>query len=200
MTDVSAAMQAKSDQLNSVDIIGAEPVIRVRDVEVKDTREQPISVYFDGDNGRPWKPSKGMIRILAGAWGRDSKDWIGKHARLYFDPEVTYAGEKVGGIRIKALSDIDAKGLNFTVTINRKKRQPYHVECLQVEQTQYPTDKFEQAFPAMVDKMQSGDMTLQQIIAQCQKTGQLTQEQVQRLEQSAPVEISEDDNSESEVF
>ena len=200
MTDVSAAMQAKSDQLNSVDIIGAEPVIRIRDVVVKETTDQPVEVYFDGDNGRPWKPSKGMIRILAGAWGRDSQNWIGKHAKLYFDPEVMYAGEKVGGIRIHSLSDIDAKGLNFTVTINRKKRQPYRVECLTVEQSQYPEDRFAKALPKMVEKMQSGEMTLQQIIAQCQKTGSLSEDQIKRLEESAPVEITHEDDSTEEVF
>ena len=64
MADISATLEAKSDQLNATDIFGAEPVIRVRDVQLKESAEQPIWVYFDGDNNRPWKPSKGMRRIL----------------------------------------------------------------------------------------------------------------------------------------
>lgn len=193
MSDVSFALEAKSDQLNAVDIMGAEPVIRVRDVKVQ-KGEQPVWIYFDGDNNRPWKPSKGMLRLLAGAWGRDSKQWIGKYARLYFELTVKYAGQEVGGIRIRSLSDIDARGLTFALTINRQKREPYHVPLLVVETAEYPADRFAKALPVMSEKMRNGEMTLQQVIAQCQKTGQLTAEQLAQLEQAAPVEIHDDED------
>lgn len=192
MTDVSFALEAKSDQLNAVDIMGAEPVIRIREVNVKEG-DQPVSIYFDGDHGRPWKPSKGMLRILAGAWGRDSQEWIGKHAQLYFEQSVKYAGKEVGGIRIKALSDIDQRGLNFSLTINRQQREPYRVPLLEVKADEYPDDRFAKALPKMTEKLQAGEMTLQQVIAQCQKTGQLTQEQLKQLEDVAPVEIEDND-------
>lgn len=193
MTDVSFALEAKSDQLNSVDIMGAEPVIRIREVKVRQG-DQPVSVYFDGDNNRPWKPSKGMLRVLAGAWGRDSSAWVGKYAQLYFEHTVKYAGKEVGGIRIRALSDIDQRGLSFALRINQKQTEPYHVPLLQVQSNEYPADRFEKALPVMAEKMKAGEMTLQQIIAQCQKTGQLSAEQLKRLEEVAPVEIHEDDD------
>lgn len=194
MTDVSFALEAKSDQLNAVDIMGCEPVIRIRDVVVR-KGDQPVSVYFEGDNNRPWKPSKGMLRILAGAWGRDSKQWIGKHAKLYFEPTVRYAGQEVGGIRIRALSDIDPRGLTFALTISRQKREPYVVPLLDVSTNTYPDDKFNAGLSAMTEAMQSGKMTLQQVIAQCQKTGSLTAEQLAKLEAAAPVVIDEHDDS-----
>lgn len=193
MTDVSFALEAKSDQLNSVDIMGAEPVIRIREVKVRQG-DQPVSVYFDGDNNRPWKPSKGMLRVLAGAWGRDSSAWVGKYAQLYFEPTVKYAGKEVGGIRIRSLSDIDQRGLSFALRINQKQTEPYHVPLLQVQSNEYPADRFEKALPVMAEKMKAGEMTLQQIIAQCQKTGNLSAEQLERLEEVAPVEIHEDDD------
>lgn len=193
MTDVSFALEAKSDQLNAVDIMGAEPVITIRDVQVKQG-DQPVSIYFDGDHNRPWKPSKGMLRILAGAWGRDSSQWVGKKAQLYFEQSVTYAGKEIGGIRIKALSDIDERGLNFSLTINRQQREPYRLPLLKVEAKEYPADRFEKALPVMGQKMQAGEMTLQQVIAQCQKTGQLSQEQLKRLEEAAPVENEDNDD------
>lgn len=195
MSDVGFALEAKSDQLNAVDIMGAEPVIRIREVQVKQG-DQPVSIYFDGDNNRPWKPSKGMLRILAGAWGRESKQWVGRYAQLYFEPTVMYAGKEVGGVRIKALSDIDQRGLNFSLTINRQKREPYRVPLLEVQTAEYPASQFEKALPAMEKKMQAGEMTLQQVIAQCQKTGQLTTEQLKRLEEVAPVEIQDHDDEE----
>lgn len=193
MADVGFAMEAKSDQLNALDIAGYEPVIRIRAVDVK-AGDQPVSVYYDGDNNRPWKPSKGMIRILAAAWGRDSDAWVGKYAQIYCDPDVIYAGQKVGGIRIRALSDIDQRGMTFTITINRKKREPYPVAWLNTERPAYPDDKFRAALPKMVETMQAGKMTLDQVIAHCQKTGDLTAEQLAQLEKSAPVHV--DDESE----
>lgn len=193
MTDVSFSLEAKSDQLNAVDLMAENRIIKVRDVKVN-KGEQPVSVYFEGDNNRPWKPSKGMRRILAGAWGKESQQWIGKHAEIYFEPSVMYAGKEVGGIRIKSMSDIDPKGLIFALTINRQKREKYVVPLLVVKTEMYPQDRFEKAFPKMVEKMKHGEMTLQSIISQCQKTGMLSPEQLSQLEKSAPVEIEEGDD------
>jgi hypothetical protein len=192
MTDIGFALEAKSNQLNAVDIMGCNRIIKIREVKVTKS-DQPVAVFFDGDNNRPWLPSKGMRRILAGAWGQESNDWIGKHAELYFEPSVMYAGKEVGGIRIKALSDIDAKGLQFSITINRQKREPYPVPCLTVKADIYPVERFNKALSTITKKMQSGEMTLQQIISQCQETGTLSAEQIKQLEQAAPVEIHDDE-------
>lgn len=194
-TDVSFALEAKSDQLNGTDIMGSEPVIKIRDVRVR-KGDQPVWVYFDGDNNRPWKPSKGMLRILAGAWGRDSSAWVGKFAKLFFEPTVKYAGKEVGGIRIRALSDIDERGLTFALTLNRQQREPYLVPLLKIEAKAYPADRFNDALPKMKQAMWDGKMTLQQVIAQCQKTGQLSDDQLKALEEAAPVDIPHDENDE----
>jgi hypothetical protein len=193
--DVSFALEAKSDQLNAVDIIGVEPVIKIREVKVR-KGEQPVWIYFEGDNNRPWKPSKGMLRILAGAWGRDSSAWVGKSVQIYNEPTVVYAGKQIGGIRIRALSDIDSRGLNFSLTINRQKREPYHVPLLNIDTKPYPQDKFDKAFGKMQELLESGEKTLSQIVAQCQKTGHLTSEQYARLEAVAPIEVSNEHDDE----
>src|SRR5690606_41581814 len=104
-------------------------------------------------------------------------------------------GQEVGGIRIRALSDIDPRGLTFALTISRQKREPYVVPLLDVSTNTYPDDKFNAGLQAMTDAMQSGKMTLQQVIAQCQKTGSLTAEQLAKLEAAAPVVIDEHDDS-----
>lgn len=192
MADLSFALEAKSDQLNALDIVGAEPVITIRDVKVMPgAAAQAVWVYFDGDKNRPWKPSKGMLRVMAGAWGRDSAAWIGKRAKIYYESSVKYAGADVGGIRIRALSDVDPRGLSFSLRINQKKTEPYFVPLLVVEEKPYPEAQFAKALPAIGKKMQTGEMTLQQVVAQCQKTGTLTADQVKRLEALAPVEIEE---------
>ncbi len=196
MTDISKTLEAKSDQLNAVDIMGAEPIITIREVKVMDSPQQPISVYFDGDNNRPWKPSKGMRRILAASWGTDSANWIGKKVQLRFEATVMYAGVEVGGIQVKAVSDIPKAGLNCALTISRTKRQAYHVPLLVVEEKAYPEAAFKKALPLMAEKMASGEMTLHQVIAQCQKTGTLSKEQLAELEKVAPVEVDESDETE----
>ena len=193
MSDVSIAMQAKSDQLNATDIMGVEPVITIRDVKVNpNAQAQKVWVYYHGDNNRPWKPSVGMVRILAAGWGTESQNWIGKSVQIYCEPSVTYGGKEVGGIRIRAMSDIDKRGIKATLTISRTKREPYPVKFLDMQRPQYPSDKFDATFDAMVQAMQDGKMTLQQIIARCQKTGDLTEEQMKRLSDAAPVEIEDD--------
>lgn len=191
MTDVTFALEAKSDQLNAVDLMASHRTIKIRKVDVK-KGDQPVSVFFDGDNNKPWKPCKGMLRILASAWGKDSKDWTGKHAEIYLDHDVVWAGKAVGGVRIKSLSDIDPNGLTVSLAINRQTRIQYSVGLLTVNEEQYPDAQFDKAFPTMVKKMTNGEMNLQVVIAKCQKTGTLTPDQLKRLEDAAPDEPDDD--------
>jgi hypothetical protein len=191
MADVRGTLEAKSDQLNATDIMGIDLVIRIRNVAVGSGKEQPVSVYFDGDNNRPWKPSKGMRRVLAAGWGWESDNWIGKSVKLHFDASVKYAGKEVGGIRVKAMSDIDKRGMVVVEAINRQQRVPVNVSYLDTQMPAYPDDKFAAALQTMAAKMQSGEMTLQQVVAKCQQTGQLTSAQLSELERVAPVVIEE---------
>src|SRR5690606_33477053 len=121
MNDLHQALAAKSDQLNAVDIMGVEPVIRIREVKVNLKSDQPLLVYFDGDNNKPWKPSKGMGRILMAVWGDDYPTWVGKYAQIYFEPTVKFGGVEVGGIQVRSLSDIPVGGINCVLTISRTK-------------------------------------------------------------------------------
>jgi len=51
--------------------------------------------------------SKGMvlnitsIRVLEGAFGDDSDDWTGKKVMVYVDPNVSFQGRVVGGLRLR---------------------------------------------------------------------------------------------------
>lgn len=198
MANFMQTLEAKSDQLNATDIMGIDLIIRIRDAQLTGSKEQPLNVYFEGDNNRPWKPSKGMRRVLAAGWGAETENLIGKSVKLHFDASVKYAGKEVGGIRIKAMSDIDKRGIVVVEAINRQQRVPLHIEYLDTAQPAYPADKFNAALPAMASKMQKGEMTLQQVIAKCQQTGRLNAEQLAQLEAVAPVvvEADSDDNFE----
>lgn len=194
MADISLAIQAKSDQLNAVDILGVEPVITIRDVKVFPTAaRQKIWVYFNGDNNRPWKPSTGMGRILGAGWGYESDLWIGRSVKLFVEPSVIYAGEEVGGIRIRAMSHISERGLNALLTLSKSKRIQFHIDHLNMQRPTYPQDKFDQALPAMVKAIAEKKMSIEQVVAKCQQTGDLTPDQLAALEQALPVNADDEE-------
>jgi len=136
MASVMKAMEAKSDQLNYVDIGESEINITITEVQVKNTPEQPVWIYYDGCNNRPYKPSKGMIRLLAAGWGDESDCWAGKSIKLYGDATVKWAGQEQGGIRIRAMSDIAPNGFDAFVALSRGKRRKVHVNLLEVQLTE----------------------------------------------------------------
>lgn len=120
MTDVTKAIAPRSDQLNSDDLLNPR-TIRITDVKVNDTPEQPIWISFEGDGGRPWKPCKTSARCLARVWGSNSKQWIGMSCTIYTDPTVTWGGAAVGGIRVSHIEGIDAPvTLQLTKTRGKK--------------------------------------------------------------------------------
>jgi hypothetical protein len=126
--DISQALVAKSDQINASDLTGSPIVATIKDVRKGDAAK-PIIVDLEGMDGRPWKPSKGMLRVIAHAWGTESDKWIGRLVKLVNNPEVIYAGEAVGGVEVVAMSHID-KPFTIPVRISQKKVKQHHVEAL----------------------------------------------------------------------
>lgn len=118
--DITKAIQPKSDQLNADSLITGPRTIKVRDVRVVSS-EQPIEVYFDGDDNKPWKPCKTAARCLATVWGADASKWIGQSCTIYNDPTVTWAGAAVGGIRVSHMEGLSSKRtLSLTKTRGQK--------------------------------------------------------------------------------
>lgn len=130
--DISPYTEAKSDQLNADDLIGRALNIKITNVS-GDEDSKTISVHYEGDGGKPWKPCKSMLRVLVFCWGNDAKDWVGKSVRLFRDPEVMYAGVKVGGIRVSHVSHIDAQR-KLALTARRGAKAAYKVEPLTIKE------------------------------------------------------------------
>ena len=137
MTDLSDTIIAKSDQLNSIDLIAGPITIKVTEVIVKKGDDQPTTIKYEGDNGHPYKPSKGMRRVLCAAWGKESTVYPGRSMTLFNNPDVKWAGKNVGGIQISHLSHIDAD-IALPLVITRGKSIPYTVKPLQVQDTAPP--------------------------------------------------------------
>lgn len=147
--DITRAMAPKSDQLNADDLLGGPRTIRIRDVQVT-TGEQPVSVYFDGDDNRPWKPSKTAMRCLASIWGANAAKWIGMHVTLYNDESVTWAGAAVGGIRVSAIEGISSpRTLQLTKT--RGKKVGVTIQPLEVKRDGSKADRYRERLYAVAE-------------------------------------------------
>lgn len=107
--DLTQALAPKSDQLDFADLDGSAPqVFTITDVSENGAEladQQPVNVRL-AEFPRVWRPSKGMLRVLADNWGKDVKVWIGRQVELYGDPNVYFGKEKRGGTRISRLSHI----------------------------------------------------------------------------------------------
>lgn len=131
--DMSQFVQAKSDQLNADDLIGGPRTIRVRGVRANEgAPEQPVSIFYEGDDDKPYKPCKSMRRLLIAVWGNDAAQYVGRSMTVYRCPKVKFGGMAVGGIRISHASHIDGQ-MTVALMETKGKRAPHVVKPLQVD-------------------------------------------------------------------
>ena len=131
--DLGATIAPKSDQLNADDLIAGPRTITVTRVRGTGADDQPIAIFFEGDNGKPYKPCLSMRRVIVQAWGRKSSNYLGKAMTLYRDPDVKFGKDTVGGIRISHMTGID-RDMSFPLTERRGSRKQYTVRQLQGQQ------------------------------------------------------------------
>ena len=188
------ATQARSDQLNGCDILGGPLVARIVDVRAGNS-EQPVVIVIDSWP-QPWKPSKTSLRVLCACWGGDPQQWVGRYAVLYCDETVKFGGEMVGGIRTSHLSHIDGTK-KIAVNATRGKKKIETVEpCYPQEQAQqqpqepvyWPDDAFAKKLAGATPKLESGEMTAEQVIAALEKKAPITAGQRARIEAIKPVQ------------
>ncbi len=128
-SDMRAVIIPKSDQLNADSLLSGPITITVSEVTIRPGTEQPCSIHYNGEEGRPYKPCKSMARALVACWGPDAKNYIGRSMTLYCDPKVTWAGMAVGGIRISHMSHIE-RTETLLLTATKGSRKPFVVQPL----------------------------------------------------------------------
>lgn len=168
----------KSDRLNAADIMSAPRRIKITGTREVKSKDCLMDIYYEGGDGKPWKPCKTVIRTLSAAWGDHTGDWVDKEALLYYEPSAVYAGQEVGGIRVKALSHLSKAPMNVTVYEKRGKPTKYVITLLEpVQLPDYPQSAIDKNMPKWVAAVESGKMTQEQIINGCSSKGNLTDEQ-----------------------
>src|SRR5690606_26574846 len=91
--DMTQFIAPKSDQLNADDLIAGPITIRISGVSANEgSPEQPISISFEGDDRKPYKPCKSMRRVMVHIWGADASKYVGRAMTLYRDPKVQFGG------------------------------------------------------------------------------------------------------------
>lgn len=154
----------KSDQLNSEQLINAPITITVAEVVEVNNPQQPLIIHYDGENGRPYKPCKTMMKLLEHGWTEFYEDWVGRSMTLFCDPEVDFGADKrIGGIRISHMSHIPSK-MEVSLLKSKQKKKLYTVLRLTADNVedhrarliaaaQLGVDEFNKAWTATPIKM-----------------------------------------------
>lgn len=124
--DLRSTIVPRSDQLNSEQLMFGAMDITVTGVDVKNG-EQPVTIHYEGEAGRPYKPCLTMRKVLVHAWGENGNKWIGRSMRLYCDPAVRFGKDEVGGIRISHLTDIP-KDIRVSLTATKGKKALHEIK------------------------------------------------------------------------
>jgi hypothetical protein len=132
VANLSFTAQAKADQLNADDLLGGAITITVKSVRAV-AGDQPVTIDFEGDNGKPYKPCKSMRKVLIFAWGENGHNWAGKSMTLYNKRDVKFGVIEVGGIRISHMSDITSD-IKISLTATRGKKELYLIKKLDLKQ------------------------------------------------------------------
>ena len=132
MNDMNAVIEPKSDQLNADSLIGGPITITITKVAIRPGTEQPVSIFFEGDNGKPYKCCKSMARVMVQCWGADANEYVGRTMTLYRDPAVLWGGMAVGGIRISHMTHIDAT-MTMALTATKGSKKLFTVKPLAVQ-------------------------------------------------------------------
>ena len=127
--DLTNTIVPKSDQINADDLIAGPRTFTVTEVKVKSSAEQPVDIHLAESPGKPFRPSKTVLRVLVTAWGKEGDDYVGRRMTLYRDPDVKWAGQEVGGIRVSELSHI-TKQIKLALTETRGKKVTHIVKPL----------------------------------------------------------------------
>ena len=129
ITDLRSTIVPKSDQLNAEQLLGGPMTITVTEVRAGSGEDKPVSIHYDNDNGRPYKPCKTMRKVLILAWGHDARRWIGQSMTLFNDPSVKFGGMDVGGIRISHMTGLP-KDIHVSLTATKGKKAPHAIKRL----------------------------------------------------------------------
>lgn len=176
--DISATIVAKSDQLNACDLMSGPITVRVLEVNVVKSADQPVSIKIDGGH-QPFKPCLTVRRILAKLWGPSSKKWVGHSMTLYCDESVMWAGERAGGIRVSHVTGID-KEESVVTRASKHKTMAYLIQPLKITLPEYADSDIKKNTKAWQESFAAG-RSPETLIENIRKQYTLTDDQAETI-------------------
>lgn len=174
------AMQPKSDQLNADDLIIGAKTVTINGIDFVKEETLKMRIFTD-ELPRPYKPCKGMMRVMVAVWGSDEAAWIGKRMVLYNDPKVKFGGAEVGGIRISHMSDLESEKVLMNLTVSKNRRAEHIVYRLDTTPQPYPDDKFARLLPEWEKAINAGKMTTGDVLSRLRAVAIVSDEQQQAI-------------------
>ena len=131
MADIRAAIEPLSDRQNATDYLAGPKTFTISGTsDYRDDKGRAkVNIHLAENPDRPFKPSATNLRLIAIGWGEDDAAWVGRRIELSLDPEVTFGRDKVGGIRVTALSDMP-QPFTAKLPVTRGKKAEYRVTVL----------------------------------------------------------------------
>lgn len=126
--DLAETLIGESLELTADDLIAGPKLLRITKIEITDDPKRRVAIFYEGDEGKPYRPCLTMRRVLAGCFGANADDYIGQTIEVYRDSEVVYGKQKVGGVRIRRASI--EKTVTIMVQVSRGKKAPWTVHPL----------------------------------------------------------------------
>ncbi|WP_332645075.1 hypothetical protein [Aeromicrobium sp.] len=125
--DMTASTEARSDQINAVDLV--QPRTYTIEKVTAGKATHPFDFHLVESPGKVYRPNLGQRRVIVAGWGAETSAYHGRRFTLFNEPTVIYAGAEIGGIRISHMSHLD-KPLKTSLAISQKKKVPYIVQPL----------------------------------------------------------------------
>ena len=82
--------------------LSGDQILTISAVTIEEMRDGSEKMCLSwSEDYLPWLLNKTNCKRLQGAFGDETDDWIGQPVTLYFDPDVEFMGEVVGGLRVR---------------------------------------------------------------------------------------------------
>lgn len=126
--NIANVRQSNSQQINADDVLSRPVTVTVTGAS-EGTSEQPVFVSVAEVQGKTYRPSLTMRKVLGAIWGDETDAWIGRRMTLFRNPEIKFGGATVGGLEISHMSGID-RPVEVSVLEKRGKRKTCTIQPL----------------------------------------------------------------------
>ena len=107
--DAFPSKYLKKEDLTSGPITATIRHVEMGEVGTEDNKDTKPIMFFREEDIKPMVINSGNWDTCAEMFGDESDNWARHQIEIYVDPNVKYAGKKVGGLRLRTVAQIANK-------------------------------------------------------------------------------------------